>query len=169
MKKNYIFLVSIFLLLTIFTSVACKKTEKTYTKDEFSITMNSGFKEKDMTDSPLTYFLESRTSFFTMLKESNEKLVASNIIVNNLDEYLDVVLTKNSLTDTKVDKYQENGKDLRLFSYKQDAGDKKDYYALGVAVKGANAYYLCTFYCLESSKDKFKDDFVTYAKSISIA
>lgn len=161
MKKIKIITVVVLLIATLFTLVACKTEAKTFTKDEFSITMTNKYKN---VKSNAFMFLKTSNTAFAVIAESEAELVKQN--VHTLDEYATLIQTKNS-TD-KFESYQENGRDIRYVYYTRKNDKDKNYFFMAVLLKGANVYYLGNFSCLESKKDEYKDVFLEYAKTISI-
>lgn len=136
---------------------------KTYSKNGISITMSSGFNEKD-SDS-VTYYLESNDVAFTALKEETAMFTEKGVTVSSLDNYIELILKANKITDSQVTTLSD-GK-YKLFTYEKNINEK-DYFYTEVAVKGTDAYWRCIFACNKNDKNKYESKFINWAQTINV-
>ena len=138
--------------------------EETYSSNGFSITMNNGFRKKDM--QAVTYYLESRQVMFTALKESIASLADSGITADStLQEYMDVVVEANKLDGTAV---QEGNGGNVLYLNHEGAANGKSYFYTVAAVKGSDAFWLCNFICQTDIRSEYEPKFLDWAATIVV-
>ncbi len=155
--------VCLFTLITILTLAGCSAKEKTYESTSgISITLTDNFVEKEYITA--TYYLQSENAIFIAVKENFDDLSYYTSVnsESSLIDYANVVISGNLLTSTI--KYQEN---LTYFTYNKSVSEKSFYY-LAVVVKGTDAFWLCQFCCLDSTKEVYEQKFLEWAKTIVV-
>lgn len=156
MKKTLLVLFAILLL----TGCSLGKTTKTYSTNGISVTMDSGFYEKELVSQ--TVYLESQDAIFTALKEDFESLVGTTITSEStLKEYADVIKTGNNLTEDFIEK------DGILYTTYEKEVSGKDFFYLVTVYKTNDAFWLINFASNAKDKAKFEPKFIEWAKTIT--
>ena len=159
MKKlvKQISLVSLVLaLLVVFTACDLFSSEKTFSGNGYSITLDSSFVEKEYVS--MTGYYESQKLVATVLKE--EFSLFEGYYIGSLEEYAELIIEANGLSDIKVSK--NNG--IVFFEYEKTLNGKNfKYYA--TVHKGSDAYWLVQFGCETKNYDSLKADMEKYASS----
>lgn len=163
MKK----ITSIFLVLLMLVGcvsfASCGESTTTYTKDSFSITMPTGFYEKEMV--AYTYYLESSTAIMTALKEDFTLFQQAGISTDiSLKEYAQLIMVNGAL-DANTVVTEEDG--LTYFTYEKEVSGKSFYYVCYV-FKGTDAYWSMNLACETSNKDTYSPQFNEWAKTVTV-
>jgi hypothetical protein len=135
--------------------------DQTYTSNGLSITMPKGFAEKQQATYTIDW--ESSDSLVLALKEDFAMLESAGISPDDLDEagYLEIVKTANGLDAT----VQTSG-DITYLTFENTANGKEFFY-LGVGMKGADAFWFIQFACEVQDQDKFTPLFLAWAGTIT--
>ena len=158
MKKKVFLLFLVILSLFI---VGCTKKEKTFDKGAFKIVLTDDFEEDYYKQ--VNYIFMSNDSTITALKENYEILKTVNINEeSSLEDYAKAVLKANNKEAIII---AEEG--FSYFTYDTMVNSTKFYY-LSVVKKGKDGFWLINFMCLYEDKDKLKDDYLKFARSIEI-
>ena len=138
-----------------------KAKDKTFAVDNLSITLNEDFTEQELVTQ--TGYFVSLTSIVTVLKEELTVFESAGLSTNmSLSDYASLVLTTNQLeTEVKSD----DG--LVGFEYAKTESGKNYQYAAFV-YKGSDAYWLVQFGCESKNFDKYREDFIKWAKSVEV-
>ncbi len=155
MKK----LVCLLLVGFLLTGCALLNNTKTYTSNGISVTMDSGFYEKELVSQ--TVYLESKDAIFTALKEDYASLAAVNITKDStLKDYTDIVKTVNGMTESFTEK------DGLIYATYEKNVSGKDFFYLVTAYKTDDAFWLVNFACNKKDKAKFEPKFIEWAKTV---
>ena len=133
------------------------ESEKTFTDSGMTITLTSGFEKNEQDGFTVTY-ASSKIVVFA-LKEDFTNFDADT----TLEEYADLVLAANQLTDTTVT--TENG--LTSFTYESEV-DGVSYSYLATVHEGEDAFWLIQFATKTNDFEANKEAIITYAKSITL-
>jgi len=155
-------LLPIILFNAIFSGIQSKPTEKTFTKEGFSITLTSNFTEKDVVSQ--TAYYQSSSSYVFALKEefSLFESVGINAADYTLDDYAKLVMENNSVA-AALDK--KDG--LTSFIYEKHVNGKDITY-LATVHKGADAFWLIQFACETKDFGNFQNQFIKWAKTVKV-
>ena len=154
--KLFISLVLACTLLLCGCSLIAEK-EKTFTKEELSITLTNRFYESEQEGFDLV-LASTKAAMFALREEFSEGLGSSE----TLDQYAQAVIDANELEN--VETQTKDG--LTYFVYRSDVdGDEYTYYAF--VYKADSAFWLIQFACESKKADGQTDNFFKYAKSVS--
>lgn len=158
MKKG-IFL--LFLAIFSLFIVGCTKREKMFDKGDFKIVLTEDYKEDIYKD--INYYFMSNNSSVAVLKEDFELLKKVNLTSEStLEDYAKAVLRANNKEAIIVT--EEN---FSYFTYNKTINAVKFFY-LAAVKKGNDGFWLINFMCLDKDKDKLKDEFLKYARTIEV-
>lgn len=143
---------------------ACGGGEKTYSFDEFSITMEAGLAQKKIDGQ--TYYLEGRRMIFAVNKQLFSGLSGLSS-ASTVADYVEAVFDNNGLSATPL-AVTDGATPFEYFTYEKTV-EGKDYFYLAAAFKGTDSFFLCNFSCFLSDKDSYQPKFLTYAQSIQLA
>ncbi|MDE7454281.1 MAG: hypothetical protein K2M64_00430 [Clostridia bacterium] len=161
MKKRYAAL-AMLICVTVISLCGCfLSSDKEFSKAGMTITLTSKFVEKELVTQ--TAYYESTTSIVTVLKEPFSTVAGFGDYT--LEEYTNAVLKANKL-NSQITKYDD--KDYYSFSYEKDVNGK-DFYYFATTFKASDAFWLIQFACTTSNKDKFQDNFIKWADSVTFA
>lgn len=140
-----------------------KENTKTYSSNGFTIDLPTDFYEKSLAST--TAYFESQTAIVTALKEEFSSLEVVNIGTNStVDEYAKAVAQNNNIT---IDLKEISDTDYKYFTYeKSNAG--KNFYYMGVVLKGDDSFWLVNFACEKSKKSEYHEKFINWAKTIKV-
>lgn len=130
---------------------------KTYTKEDFSITLTDGFTSEEGTG--FHAFYQSKTAMVFTLRE--EKALFGNNI--SLAEYVDFVLEANGRTGLEMNR--ENG--LIWFEY-TDTPEQQEIYYLVVCCQGEDAFWIVNFATPATNRAEYREMFLNWAKTIEV-
>ncbi|AUD63806.1 hypothetical protein BK010_09465 [Tenericutes bacterium MO-XQ] len=162
MKKLSILLV-VFLFAVALT--ACSAKEKEFSGAGITVTLDESFVEKEVVQAPL--YLESFDYIFTGLRESSSELIGYGI--GNLEDYIDAVLSNNNHESSTVETMTDDDNNvLYYYAYYTATVEDMEFAYMLVTMQGESHYYTMNFGCLESNLDDSKDQFFTWAESITV-
>lgn len=163
MKKLAIATMVLFL---VFSLMGCQtEKEKEFSGTGVTITLNDTFIEKEVIQAPL--YLESQNYIFTGLRESTSLLQANAIY--DLEGYIKAVLKNNNHGDKTYEPVKDDKDNvLYYYAYYTARVEDMDFGYMVLVMKGSNHYYTMNFGCLEKKLETSKDQFFTWAKSISV-
>ena len=158
MKKG-IFL--LFLAIFSLFIVGCTKREKMFDNGDFKIVLTEDYKEDIYKD--INYYFMSNNSSVAVLKEDFELLKKVNLTSEStLEDYAKAVLRANNKEAIII--AEEN---FSYFTYNKTINTVKFFY-LAAVKKGNDGFWLINFMCLDKDKDKLKDEFLKYARTIEV-
>ncbi len=159
MKYFTCFLVAV--AMVFFTSCNKEIVEMTYEKGEFSIVLDSSFKEKDASG-VYAYYI-SKEYLVVCDKESFEDLPAEYADFSE-DKYAEVVCAIN---EKSVDCIKKSG-DVVYLEYTNKA-EKKEYYYNSFIKKGKSAFYIITFTAeIEEDNSPYNSQFISWFNTVSV-
>ena len=129
---------------------------KTFTKEDFQITLTEEFKATEEAGFFSSY--ESKTVIIFTVRE--EKEIFGDI---TLKEYGELVLQANGKTGIQMN--QEEG--FIWFEYTDTPGEQDIYY-LAVCYQGEDAFWVVNFATPATNRGKYKDTFFDWAKTIKV-
>ncbi len=158
MKKGiFVLFLAIFSLFI----VGCTKREKMFDKGDFKIVLTEDYKEDIYKD--INYYFMSNNSSVAVLKEDFELLKKVNLTSEStLEDYAKAVLRANNKEAIII--AEEN---FSYFTYNKTINTVKFFY-LAAVKKGNDGFWLINFMCLDEDKDKLKDEFLKYARTIEV-
>lgn len=130
----------------------------TYSAHGMSITMDKGFKEKELLSA--TYYLERNDSIMLAIKEEFQLLLPATL---TLEDYTNLVLQNNIIYSNVNSRENEN---YMYFSYEKMVSGK-NYYYLATTHKAEDSFWLIQFACSKNEKDEFEDKFFKWADTIA--
>jgi hypothetical protein len=157
------------LLLAIFTFAfalsACEAKAKEFTGAGISVTLDESFVEKEVIQAPL--YLESMDYIFTGLREGISEL--SGYGIHDLEDYIDAVLTNNGHGNATIEVINDEDENVSYYyAYYTATVEDMDFGYMLIVMQGDAHYYTMNFGCLESKLDDSKDQFFTWAESITV-
>lgn len=155
MKK----IIRLFICLLLVLSLAgCFKSEKSYTVDELTITIDSGFSETEQIGIDL--MLVSRKYMVAVVKTNQYSSYT-------LDAYCKML--KNSFTvDLTFNDSETNNGDKFKYSIYTNSADGKEYsYVSAVYKYKSNFYMVDMAVSIKNASDKVNEKFLNYAKSVT--
>lgn len=164
MKKKFTLLMLgvVSLIIAVFSIAGCglfDASPKDFEKAGMKITLTDDFYEKSMLSQ--TAYYESQKAIVVALKE--EFTMADGLSEWTLDHYTSVTMSGNKL---QAETHQRFEKDYMYFSYEKSVSGK-DFYYLATTHKSGDAFWLIQFACEQSDKDKYTEQFLTWADSIT--
>lgn len=157
--------VLIIMFLFAFALSACEAKEKEFSGAGISVKLDESFVEKEVIQAPL--YLESYDYIFMGLRESSSELVAYGI--TTLEDYVDAVLANNGHGSSTVETMTDDEDNiLYYYAYYTATVEDMDYGYMLIAMQGESHFYTMNFGCLESKLDDSKDQFKTWAESITV-
>ena len=129
---------------------------KTFTKEDFQITLTDGFEASE--EAGFFSFYHSKTAMVFTVRE--EKEIFGDI---TLEEYGDLVLQANNKTGIQMN--QADG--FIWFEY-TDTPDTQEIYYLAVCCKGEDAFWIVNFATPATNRNQYKEDFLSWAKTIKV-
>lgn len=149
-------------LAFIFALAGCsffQAKEKTFEKAGMSITLTSEFVEKEIVSQ--TVYYESRSVIVMALKE--EFSAYPGVADYSLERYTNMTISGNNL-DAQYQ--QREGQNYLYFSYQRSSSGKTFYY-LATTHKMSDAFWLIQFACVAEDKDKYSEQFLQWADTIT--
>lgn len=164
-KKMKKIAVLFIVFLFAFALSACESKAKEFSGAGISITLDESFVEKEVMQAPL--YLESFDYIFTGLRESTSELLGYGI--NDLEDYIDAVLTNNNQGSVTVETMTDDEDNvLYYYAYYTATVEDMEFGYMLITMQGESHYYTMNFGCLESKLDDNKDQFFTWAESITV-
>ena len=161
--KKITFLLFVFLFA--FTLSACKAEAKEFSGAGINITLDESFVEKQVIQAPL--YLESLEYIFMGLRESSTELAAYGI--TTLEDYVNAVLANNGHSSSTVETITDDDDNvLYHYAYYTATVEDMEYGYMLITMQGESHFYTMNFGCLESNLDDSKDQFFTWAESITV-
>ena len=154
MKKNMFKLLIIICML--FLAVGCDKKVE-HDEGDFKITLNSGYKKR-ISDT-FKYYYQDSTNIITVVREEIEDL--GDIKITNessAEEYLTEAMKVNNKEGNII-----NEKNYSYVEY-----ESSNHYHVAAVFKSADSFWTINFMCLKDDKNKHKDQFINYIKSIEV-
>ncbi len=150
----------LFLTVLLFSVCACGKSNaKTFTQDEFSITLSED------------YGMVPHVSYFVSYETADKKAVLvtkdRKFIVEDIAGKTDISHMEYANLVIETNRKGENPKEqdgITYYTYTDNAG----YIYLATVHESNEAFWLVQFVCEAQEYDDMKDTFFTYAKSVSI-
>ena len=133
-----------------------KAKDKTFTKEDFSITLTDEFTEEQYED----MFVAYETNAVAVFVVRDDFSVIGNI---TLDEYAELSLEANARTG--LESHKENG--YVWFSY-VDTVDGEDYYYFAALYKGEKAFWAVSFTTFKDKADQYHSTFKKWAATINV-
>lgn len=166
MKKfntKYIgYAVLVLLALFIGISLFLSTRQKTYTSGKFSITMDSGFTEKQ--NSKVDVYFESVTAGVTAKLETFDELKSLNIDKDSeLSAYKDAISLTNKL-DSNWDTL--DGK-FMYTTYEKAVSGTNFFYTV-VVCKSDSGFWIINLWSRAQDKKEFQDKFIKWIKTIEV-
>lgn len=127
---------------------------KTFTKEDFQITLTDAFEPTEVEG--FFSFYRSKSAMVFTLREADE--LFRDI---TLEEYADLVLEANNRTGIKAN--QENG--FIWFEY-TDIPEGQETYYLTVCCRSEDAFWIVNFATPATNQGQYKETFLNWAKSI---
>jgi uncharacterized ion transporter superfamily protein YfcC len=162
MNKMKNIIVTIVIIITMFTLTSCKVKEQTFSANGITVTLNTKFKQQDISGSQVIYV--SRKIGFMGNKESKKLL---NVADNKLDIYTKKVVEVNNLKEIELFTYNQDGVVFMYGYYTAEVNNIKYKYML-VTKEGEDNYYTMNFWSLEKNFNKNMNLFIDWAKTIVV-
>lgn len=131
-------------------------SSKTFTKEDFKITLTDAFESAE--EAGFFAFYHSESVMVFTLRE--EKTLFGDITVK---EYGDLVLEANGRTGIEMN--QDDG--FIWFEY-TDTPEEQEVYYLAVCCQGENAFWIVNFATPADNREQYKETFLNWAKSIKV-
>ena len=144
--------------LMVFTACDLFKSEKTFSKSGYQITLDDSFTEKEYVS--MTGYYESTKMIVTVLKE--EFTLFEGYDVETLKEYAELVIEANGMSN--ITPSESNG--TVFFEYEKNLNGK-DYKYYATVHKSSDAFWLVQFGCEAKNYDDLKSDMEKYAASFN--
>ena len=129
---------------------------KTFTKEDFQITLTDAFEEAQ--EEGCHSFYTSKTAMVFTVRE--EKEIFGDI---TLKEYGDLVLQANGRTGIQMNQ----GEGFIWFEY-TDTPSKQEVYYLAVCCQGEDAFWIINFATPVKNQAKYQETFLDWAKTIKV-
>ena len=140
----------------LFTSGLFKDSPKTFTEGEFQITLTDAFEPAEEAGYYALY--RSKTAMVFTVREA--KMLFDDI---TLEEYGELVLTANN----RIGLQMKQGEGFIWFDY-TDTPDGQETYYLAVCCESEDAFWIVNFATPASNREKYKEEFLDWARSIKI-
>ena len=148
-------------IVAIIGLVIYTKMTKTFTKQDFKITLTNEFKEDNYKG--VNYYFISRNSGISVLKEKFDDLKEIELdSESSLDDYAKAVLSANN----REARINEN-KGFYYFTYDDENGNER-YYYMTTLFKGEDAFWLVNFFGKYEDRESLEMDFLRYARTINV-
>ena len=131
-------------------------TPKTFTKENFQITLTDAFEPTEQ-DGFFSAYRSSSVMIFTL---QEAKALFSDI---TLETYGDLVLQANGKTGLMMNQDE----DFIWFEYIETPDDQEIYYLI-ICCQSEDSFWIINFATPASNQDKYKETFLNWAKSIKI-
>lgn len=128
---------------------------ETYTKENFQITLTENFKEVEQSGWFAAY--ESKTAMVFILREA-EELIGDMTV----EEYGDLVLEANGMTDFKMTKAE----DYVWVDY-TDTPEEQEIYYMVACFRGEDAYWVINFATPAVNREDYREIFFDWADSVN--
>jgi hypothetical protein len=159
-RKGMVIMIAAIILGTVvgflLTSGLFKDSPKTFTKGEFQITLTDAFEPAEQAGY-FTFYSSKNALVFT-LREA--KTFFDDI---TLKEYGELVLKANGKTGMQM----KQGDGFLWFDYTATPEDEEIYY-IAVCCESEDAFWIVNFATPVSNRDKYKETFLDWARSIEI-
>ncbi len=163
MKRIALVMAALLLVLS-FASCGLLGGEKTFTVDGLTITIKGMFSEQNELNKDYDLILISPEAGVMILKETFAEFEEVGLDTDmSVKEYASIVMKGNQLTGSPI---EEDG--LTYFTYTAES-DGQEFTYMGFCYRGTDAYWLVQAYCNTSEYETMKPDFITWAKSVTIA
>ena len=162
MKKIRNIIITIVMLLTLFTLTSCKGKAQTFSSNGITITLTSKFKQQEISGAQIVY-LTRKVGF--MGNQENKDIL--NISDNKLEFYANKVVEANKLKDVELFTYDENGVKF-VYGYYTAKVSNITYKYMLVTMEGKDNYYTMNFWSLEKNFNANKNQFMEWAKTIVV-
>lgn len=129
---------------------------KTFTKEDFQITLTDAFEPTEQAG--FFAFYRSKSAMVFALREAEE--LFGDI---TLEEYGNLVLEANGRTDIKT-----NQEDSFIWFEYTETPEQQEIYYLAVCCRGKDAFFIVNFATPASNQDKYKETFLNWAESINV-
>lgn len=136
--------------------------DKTFTYREMSVTLNEDFFETEFLGYETVY--RSQKAIVLVLKERVNEIPLEYRNVT-LEEYGELMIESNDLP-LSATVTTENG--LTFFEY-EASEDGDTFYYFAALYRTEDAFWTLQFYTKAENRNKLRDDFIDYAKSVSFA
>lgn len=133
---------------------------KVFTKQEMSVELTSLFHEKEIVSQ--TAYYESSYMVVACVREGFDLI--PNMSNWSLDYYTNLCITNNKLEGIEFFT-SENGK-YNYFTYEKNVNGK-DFTYFATCHKSESAFWLIQFFTFSSKYEKYKNEIITYANSIT--
>lgn len=133
-----------------------KTTSKTFTKEDFEITLTDSFQETNIDGFYAAY--ESKSAVVFVIQE--DKDIVGDI---SLAEYTELVLQANERTDAEIHKTD----DYTWLEYTDTPGDQELYY-MSVCCEGEDNFWVVSFSTPNTNRDEYQETFLEWADSLKL-
>ena len=159
--KYFVCFVIVFAMLFT-TSCSSELVEKSFEVNEFSITLDSSFKDKDASGA-YAYFI-SRNYLIVCIKESFSELPSEYADFSE-EKYAEVV----SVSNEKSQDCLKNEDGYYYLEYTNKA-EKKEYYYNSFIKKGESAFYIVTFTAeVQEDNSLYHTQFKAWMDTVSVS
>jgi len=161
MKKLF---ATISCIALMFTANACSlfQQDEVFTGSGITITLTSAFTEKETVTVPL--YLESMDHIFMGMRESKSSI--NGIGVYTLSDYIDAVLDANGKTADTISYDQDDV--TFYYAYYSSTVDSIEYGYMMVCMVGESYFYTMNFGCLNKNLEDNKEQYLDWAKTITV-
>lgn len=161
-KKTVLFIMIFVMTLSL---ASCGAAEKEFSGSGMNVTLDETFIEKDVIQAPV--YLESQKYIFMGIRETISSL--SPYGIDDLESYVEAVLANNNHPDVDYQSMlDDEGNVLYYYAYYNATVEDMDFGYMLVAMEGETHYYTMNFGCLEDDLESSKDQFFTWAKTITV-
>lgn len=129
---------------------------KTFTKENFAITLTDAFEESAADG----YFAAYQSDTAIVFANLEEKEIFGDI---TLEEYGQLVLEANDRTELVMNK----GKDMIWFEY-TDTPDDQEIYSMVFCMEGEDSFCVVNFATPATNRKKFKETFTQWAETVEV-
>lgn len=162
MNKIRSIIITMVILLTLFTLTSCKGKEQIFSSNGITITLTSKFKPQEIGGTQVVYL--SRKQGFMGNQESKQLLKISN---NQLETYTKKVVEVSQIKEIELFTYAENDITF-MYGYYTSIVNKIKYKYMLITKEGKDNYYTMNFWSLEKDFNKNENQFMEWAKTIVV-
>lgn len=162
--KRIIFVIGLCIGLSVITGCSCKKTEKKFTKEGITITLDSSFSEDEDVAFQVVY-LSKKFGF-----SGNGEKKASLIGIHSLKEYMNIILKNAQKEDSTIQEYQSEGSPyFFLYTYFDAIVQEREFSYMLITKEGESKYYVMKLWCQKKDfNHENKEKMLNWAKSIIV-
>lgn len=147
--RNFIsklFIIVFCVIFTLLTASCSFDSEKTYSFDNFSVTLPNDFSE--VTDYGYDYYLQNSDCIIAVTKETFNSLSDTGLTSESSTmDYANAIILANNINAEPSLGNNSNA----FFEYDASGGDGIDYHYYTAIIKGSDAFWICRFACLQEN------------------